>query len=205
MVCPPPDMPKKSDMHDKMGMDPHDAKGMDSAATYGKGGDMKKGDMKKELPAPPPCYTIQVRPTCSHCHRDSLSTQRALSATWRRAVWRWSCQLPCFPSTSMVAPNLPVSEVPVVQEGEMVRTSRILAITLDQGQSCYDTHLCSSGPHLSAVMHALMSSANKCLRREHNIQTVSNSLLWCVSKQAHRRMQPSHTGFRAQRLRFCSS
>ena len=30
VVCPPADMPKKSDMHDKMGMDPHDAKGVDT-------------------------------------------------------------------------------------------------------------------------------------------------------------------------------
>ena len=60
-------MPKKSDMHDKMGMDPHDAKNFDSSSTYGKGGpgdaDMKKGDEKKEVPAPPPCYTVQVSAT----------------------------------------------------------------------------------------------------------------------------------------------
>jgi len=55
VVCPPAPMPKKSDHDDKMGMDPHDAMGMDA-----KGGDMKKGDMKKDIPAPPPCYTVQV-------------------------------------------------------------------------------------------------------------------------------------------------
>ena len=72
VVCPPAEMPKKSDMHDKMGMDPHDAKNFDSSSTYGKGGpgdtDMKKGDTKKEIPAPPPCYTVQVSATraCDH-------------------------------------------------------------------------------------------------------------------------------------------
>ena len=45
---------------DKFGMDPHDAKGFDSSSTFGKGGDMKKGDSKKEIPAPPPCYTVQA-------------------------------------------------------------------------------------------------------------------------------------------------
>ena len=74
VVSPPADIPKKSDMHDKMGMDPHDAKGVDTASTYGKGGpgDMKKGDMKKDVPAPPPCYTVQVSATCACIHVDPI-------------------------------------------------------------------------------------------------------------------------------------
>ena len=47
---------------DKFGMDPHDAKGFDSGSTFGKGGEMQKGDSKKDIPAPPPCYTVQASP-----------------------------------------------------------------------------------------------------------------------------------------------
>ena len=61
VVCPPPPFPKKSDPMDKFGMDPHDAKGFDSSSTFGKGGEMQKGDSKKDIPAPPPCYTVQAR------------------------------------------------------------------------------------------------------------------------------------------------
>ena len=62
VVCPPAPLPKKSDPMDKFGMDPHDAKGFDSGSTFGKGGEMQKGDSKKDIPAPPPCYTVQARP-----------------------------------------------------------------------------------------------------------------------------------------------
>ena len=62
VVCPPAPLPKKSDPMDKFGMDPHDAKGFDSGSTFGKGGEMQKGDSKKDIPAPPPCYTVQASP-----------------------------------------------------------------------------------------------------------------------------------------------
>ena len=38
---------------DKFGMDPHDAKGFDSSSTFGKGGEMQKGDAKKDIPSSP--------------------------------------------------------------------------------------------------------------------------------------------------------
>lgn len=57
VICPPAPMPKKMDPADSMGMDPADQKGQDTGNFYGKKG---PGDMKKEQPAPPPCYTVQV-------------------------------------------------------------------------------------------------------------------------------------------------
>ena len=71
-------------MHDKMGMDPHDAQGYDGSSSYGKGG---PGDSKKYVPSPPPCYTVQVSamwtplidimPACAHMVIFPMCVERA--------------------------------------------------------------------------------------------------------------------------------